>query len=107
MPASDTTVARPSSYDVASSTSMFRARSSVTSARTLRAAVPVGCRKPAVDDENLAGERACSCPLHHGASVANESPSRMLRVRITTAVRHVPAFRRDPIASQSRSGVAT
>ena len=60
-------------------------------------------RKPAIDDENLAGERACSCPLHHGASVANETLSRM-RVRITTAVRHVPAFRRDPIASQSRAG---
>jgi VIT1/CCC1 family predicted Fe2+/Mn2+ transporter len=39
MPASDTTVARPSSYDTASSTSTFRARNSVTSARTLRAAV--------------------------------------------------------------------
>ena len=71
MPASDTTVARPSSYETASSTSMFRARSSVTRARTLRAAALVGLRGPAGDDQNLSGERACSCPLHHGASVAS------------------------------------
>ena len=105
MPESDTTVARPSSHDRASSDlDVPRLAAPSASARTLRAAVPVGSASP------LSTMRTCrvsgpgSSTLHHGASVANESPSRMLWVRITTAVRHVPAFRRDPIASQSRAG---
>ena len=77
MPASDTTVARPSSYEVASTTSML-AGSQLRLERA-HAAYGRGARRlgePAVDDEDPPGEGAGSGSLHHCTSMSIEYRSR-------------------------------
>ena len=69
MPESDTTVARPSSNDVASTTSILRARNSDSRARTLRTAVPAVCASPLSTIRT--GVRATGAStLHHAATVS-------------------------------------
>ena len=70
MPESDTTVARPSSYEVASRTSIFRARSSGFERTHAARGSAVGLGQPAVDDQDLPGERTGSSTLHHRVSMS-------------------------------------